>query len=180
MASVNIHIQPCDYRPSTDICGQFGVCVKSYKVLFTVLLSCSASPCNNFPVYETVRWYTEYPFLDLSLRPVSNCSFTTNYALCSRLEIFPFPSRLLSWFTDEGNSRLYCWGQHLYNLRVLLTTAAVGSPSPYDWYERANPMYLILLCEISYELAGCVQRPWQRPIVDSSGSTIAGWGQTKP
>ena len=32
MASVNIHIQPCDYRPSTAICGPFGVCVKSYKV----------------------------------------------------------------------------------------------------------------------------------------------------
>ncbi len=62
MASVNIHIQPCDYRPSTDICGQFGVCVKSYKVLFTVLLSSTISSCNNFHVHETVRWYTTTHF----------------------------------------------------------------------------------------------------------------------
>ncbi len=85
MASVNIHIQPCDYRPSTDICGQFGVCVKSYKVLFTVLLSSTVSPCKNLHVYETVRWYTEYVLYVLPIagpiRPVSNYSFTTKLRL---------------------------------------------------------------------------------------------------
>ena len=32
MTSVNIHIQPCGYRPQSDICGEYGVCVRSHKV----------------------------------------------------------------------------------------------------------------------------------------------------
>jgi len=31
MTSVSVHIQPCGYRNQSDICGEFGVCVRSHK-----------------------------------------------------------------------------------------------------------------------------------------------------
>lgn len=34
MVSVNIHLQPCDYRPQRDTCGRHGVCAKSTKGMF--------------------------------------------------------------------------------------------------------------------------------------------------
>ena len=38
MASLEIHLQPCGYRAQDQICGHFGVCVRSHKVLLTKML----------------------------------------------------------------------------------------------------------------------------------------------
>ena len=34
MVSVNLHIQPCGYRPSAEVCGDHGVCAKATKGQF--------------------------------------------------------------------------------------------------------------------------------------------------
>ena len=42
MANLNLHIQPCGYRPSTQICGDYGVCVRSHKGV-NMVTSCRCS-----------------------------------------------------------------------------------------------------------------------------------------
>ena len=42
MANLNLHIQPCGYRPSSRICGEFGVCVRSHKGV-NMVTSCRCS-----------------------------------------------------------------------------------------------------------------------------------------
>ena len=42
MTNLNLHIQPCGYRPSSRICGDFGVCVKTNKGV-NLVTSCRCS-----------------------------------------------------------------------------------------------------------------------------------------
>jgi len=42
MTSINIHIQPCGYRPQGEICGPYGVCVRSHKGVY-MFTSCRCS-----------------------------------------------------------------------------------------------------------------------------------------
>ena len=42
MANLNLHIQPCGYRPSSQICGEYGVCVRTHKGV-NLLTSCRCS-----------------------------------------------------------------------------------------------------------------------------------------
>lgn len=42
MTSINIHIQPCGYRPQGEICGPYGVCVRTHKGVY-MFTSCRCS-----------------------------------------------------------------------------------------------------------------------------------------
>ena len=42
MANLNLHIQPCGYRPSSQICGDYGVCVRTHKGV-NMFTSCRCS-----------------------------------------------------------------------------------------------------------------------------------------
>ena len=42
MANLNLHIQPCGYRPSSYICGEYGVCVRTHRGV-NMFTSCRCS-----------------------------------------------------------------------------------------------------------------------------------------
>ncbi|XP_023328883.1 post-GPI attachment to proteins factor 6 [Eurytemora carolleeae] len=55
MTSVNIHIQPCGYRPQSDICGEYGVCVRSHKGNFLYTSCRCASGYKGWTCDETTQ-----------------------------------------------------------------------------------------------------------------------------
>lgn len=76
MAAVNIHIQPCDYRPSSQICGEFGVCVKSYKNGFLYTSCRCASGYKGWTCDETMEADPAFKLVsDTLLLTLSNLFF---------------------------------------------------------------------------------------------------------
>ena len=72
MTSINIHIQPCGYRPQGEICGPYGVCVRTHKGVY-MFTSCRYSSgykgwtCDD-PVSTEPAWklISDTPLLTLS------------------------------------------------------------------------------------------------------------------
>ena len=70
--SINIHIQPCGYRPQGEICGPYGVCVRTHKGVY-MFTSCRYSSgykgwtCDD-PVSTEPAWklISDTPLLTLS------------------------------------------------------------------------------------------------------------------
>ncbi len=89
MVSVELHIQPCDYRPPSDMCGDHGVCAKASKGQFRFSACTCFSGYGGWTCDEPISDHSEYEFmLNTLFLTLSNFAFLPAVFLALKFRLF--------------------------------------------------------------------------------------------